>query len=252
MDSDWSGEDGKIHPVALKTEAGRWEMELSHPLGVFSHLPASSKQEDGKIHPVAYASCSVSKSEKNYLIIDLETLAVVWGVTHFRYYLYGHNITIYTDHAAVKAVLGAPNLTGEHAQWWNKVHGSGIGEIDIVHRARKENHHADALSRQPLLPAPTEEDSELELQLATIASAKIPDTLSELVEQQPVNVPIDSNDLSSQQLADPSLYPIILYLKEGNLPQDSKEAQEVIALAQQFTMLDGILCRMNPKQGELP
>ena len=41
-------------------------------------------------------------------------------------------------------------------------------------------------------------------------------------------------------------------MKEGNLPEDSKEAQEVIALAQQFTMLDGILCRMNPKQGELP
>ena len=90
--------------MALKTEAGRWEMELSHPLSVFSHLPASSKQEDRKIHPVAYASRSVSKSEKNYPITDLETLAVVWGVTHFRYYLYGHNVTIYTDHAAVKAV----------------------------------------------------------------------------------------------------------------------------------------------------
>ena len=148
--------------------------------------------------------------------------------------------------------MGTPNLTGKHARWWNKVHGSGIGEIDIVHRAGKENRHTDALSRQPLLPAPTEEDSELEVQVATIVSAKIPDTLSELVEQQPVNVPIDSNDLSSQQLADPSLYPIILYLKEGNLPEDSKEAQEVIALAQQFTMLDGVLCRMNPKQGEFP
>ena len=84
-----------------------------------------------------------------------------------------------------------------------------------MHQAGKENRHADALSRQPLLPAPTEEDSELEVQLATIASAKIPDTLSELVEQQPVNVSIDSNDLSSQQLADPSLYSIIHTLFEG-------------------------------------
>lgn len=48
------------------------------------------------------------------------------------------------------------------------------------------------------------------------------------------------------------MYPIILYLKEGNLPEDSKEAQEVIALAQQFTILDGVLCGMNPEQGELP
>lgn len=85
------------------------------------------------MHPVAYASRSVLKSKKNYPITDLETLAVVWGVTHFRYFLYGHNVTIYTDHAAVKAVLRTPNLTGKHARWKNKAHCSGIGEIDIVH-----------------------------------------------------------------------------------------------------------------------
>ena len=148
--------------------------------------------------------------------------------------------------------MGTSNLTGKHARWWNKLHGSGTGEIDIVHRAGRENHHADALSHQLLLPAPTEEDSELQVQVAIIAYAKIPDTLSELVGQHSVNVPIDSNNLSSQQLADPSLYPTILYLKEGNLPEDSKEAQEVIALAQQSTILDGVLCRMSPTQGELP
>jgi len=35
-------------------------------------------------------------------------------------------VTICTDHAAVKAVIGTPNLTG-------KLCGSGIGEIDIMH-----------------------------------------------------------------------------------------------------------------------
>ena len=148
--------------------------------------------------------------------------------------------------------MGTPNLSGKHARWWNKVHGCGIGDIDIVHQAGRENHHADALSHQPLLPAPTEEDSKLEVQVATIASAKVPDTLIELVEHQPVNAPIDSNNLSSQLIADPSLNPIILYLKESNLPEYRKKAQEVIALAQQFRILDGVLCRMNPKQGELP
>ena len=51
---------------------------------------------------VAYASHSISSTEANYAITDLETLAVVWAVTHFRYYLYGHKVTIITDHAAVK------------------------------------------------------------------------------------------------------------------------------------------------------
>jgi len=60
-------------------------------------------------------------------------VAVVWGVAHFRYYLYGHKVNIYTDHAAVKTILGTPNLTGKHACWWSKLYGSDISEIDIVH-----------------------------------------------------------------------------------------------------------------------
>ena len=75
----------------------------------------SQYQGDKKLHLVAYASCSVSTAESNYAITNLEMLAVVWAVTHFRYYLYGHNVTVTTDHAAVKAVLGVPNLTGQHA-----------------------------------------------------------------------------------------------------------------------------------------
>ena len=69
----------------------------------------SQYQEDNKLHPVAYASRSVSTAESNYAITNLETLAVVWAVTHFKYYLYGHKVTIITDHAAVKAILGTPN-----------------------------------------------------------------------------------------------------------------------------------------------
>jgi len=51
--------------------------------------------------PIAYASFSLSKSERNYAVTDLETLADVWALSHFHYYLYGHQVTIYTHHAAV-------------------------------------------------------------------------------------------------------------------------------------------------------
>ena len=98
---------------------------------------------------------------------DLETLAVVWAVTHFRYHLYGHVVTILTDHAAVKAILGAPNLSGKHARWWSRVYGSGIKKVEIVHRAGSKNRHADALSRQPVELAPAEL-VDAEVQIATI------------------------------------------------------------------------------------
>ena len=63
----------------------------------------SQKQEDGKLHPIAYASRALSKPERNYSVTELETLAVVWAITHFRSHLYGGRVTVLTDHSAVKA-----------------------------------------------------------------------------------------------------------------------------------------------------
>ena len=82
----------------------------------------SQVHDDGKLHPVAYASRSLSKSERNYSVTELETLASVWAVTHFCPYLYGQTVTALTDHSAVKAVLGTANPSGKHARWWTKVY----------------------------------------------------------------------------------------------------------------------------------
>ena len=56
-------------------------------------------QEDKRLHPIAFASQVLTPAER---ITDLETLAVVGAVSHFHYYLYGHRVTIITDHSAVK------------------------------------------------------------------------------------------------------------------------------------------------------
>ena len=58
----------------------------------------SSQMEQGLLHTVSYASRSLSSPEKNYSISELETLAVVWTIQHYRAYLYGHEVTVVTDH----------------------------------------------------------------------------------------------------------------------------------------------------------
>ena len=115
----------------------------------------SQMQEDGKLHPVAYASRALNPSEKNYSVTELETLAVVWAVTHFHSYLYGNCVHVITDHAAVKAMLETPNPTGKHARWWTRVYGAGVRDVRITYRAGRENVTADALSRSPIGPAQT-------------------------------------------------------------------------------------------------
>ena len=78
----------------------------------------------------------------------METLAVVWALSHFHYYLYGHKVKVITDHTAIKAILDSPNPLARHARWWTRVFGQGI-ELSIIHRAGKENIVADALSCSP-------------------------------------------------------------------------------------------------------
>ncbi len=136
----------------------------------------SQPQEDGLTHPVAYASRSLSQSERNYSVTELETLAVVWAITHYHCHLYGHPVTVYTDHTAVKAVLETPNPSGRHARWWTKVYGSGVGEVRIVYRPGKNNASADTLSRSPVIPAPSEGLGEGELQVAAVTCESGVDT----------------------------------------------------------------------------
>ena len=130
----------------------------------------SQRQEDNRLHPVAYAGQSVSATEANYAVTNLETLAVVLAITHFRYYLYWHNVTVITNHAAVKVILEAPKLNGQHAKRWNKVYIWQWHKIDIVHRAGNGKQHADILSKQPVLPAPPDDGVGEEVKVALISS----------------------------------------------------------------------------------
>ena len=205
-------------------------------------------QGDGRPHPVAYASRALTPAESNYAITELETLAVVWACSHFHAYLYGHNVVIYTDHSAVKAILGAPSLNGKHARWWTKVYGSGIRDIQIQHRTGRENTNADALSRSPQMPAPPEGTVEAEVQVATVStSAELNDMdVEQLLELPPAtSVP---DDFGAEQLKDPHLAELISYLAKEDLPQDPHRAHKIAAKASMFAMVDNILYFIDPKR----
>ena len=76
----------------------------------------SQKQPDGKVAPIAYSLC-LQGHEKNYGISELEALAVVWIIKHFRTYLYGHPCDVITDHKALQALLNIPHPSGKLARW---------------------------------------------------------------------------------------------------------------------------------------
>ncbi len=70
-----------------------------------------------KLQPLAYASHTLNKAESNYSTTHLEALAVVWALRHFRDIIYGYQIHVRTDHAAVVELFNTKTLTGKLARW---------------------------------------------------------------------------------------------------------------------------------------
>ena len=60
---------------------------------VLSHI-----MEDGQERPVAYTSRTLTPAEKNYLQLEKEGLAIIFGVKKFHNYLFGRKFSIESDH----------------------------------------------------------------------------------------------------------------------------------------------------------
>ena len=54
---------------------------------------------------VAFASRFLNNNKERYSINELELLGVVWAIKYFKYYLFGKNFTVLTDHRALFSVL---------------------------------------------------------------------------------------------------------------------------------------------------
>ena len=204
----------------------------------------SQRQPDGKIHPVAFASSALSPCEKNYSVTELETLAVVWAVSHFQCYLYGQEVVVYTDHSAVCTILSSPHGSGKHARWWVKVHGGGIKSMQIGHRSGRENTNADALSRSPGASTESEDSNE------TVAMQLQSEEVSDLLQVVPgAYLPIQSDVLAKEQRKDSKVQAVIQFLTDGTVPEDKKLSRAVIRQSSLFILSDDVLYYLDPKRG---
>ncbi len=75
-------------------------------------------EESKRPHVIAYASRVLTAAESKYSVTHLESLAVVWGLKHFRDIILGYPITVYVDHTAVTQLFHGKNFTGHLARWY--------------------------------------------------------------------------------------------------------------------------------------
>lgn len=105
-----------------------------------------SQNIDGKEKVIAYASRTLSKSERRYCVTRNELLAVVHFVKHFRHFLYGRKFTVRTDHSSLQWLVNFKNAEDQLARWLEIL---SSYNMKILHRPGAKHSNADALSRIP-------------------------------------------------------------------------------------------------------
>ena len=94
--------------------------------------------------PVSYASRKLLAAERNYASIEKECLALVWAVDKFRYYLYGKEFIIETDHRPLTYLQNFRDKNPRLTRWALSLQPY---KFTVVYIPGKDNHGADILSR---------------------------------------------------------------------------------------------------------
>lgn len=103
--------------------------------------------QNEQLHPICYYSRKMNVHESKYSSIELEALAVVAALKEFRPYIEGAGTTtIVTDSSAVCSLMKNKNLQGRLAKFQLAIQAF---DIKFSHRAGKDNHLCDYMSRYP-------------------------------------------------------------------------------------------------------
>ena len=95
---------------------------------------------------IAYASRTLTKSERRYCVTRKEMLALVNFVKYYKHYLYGKKFTVRTDHGSLRWLMQFKNPEGQVARW---IEFLSSFDMKIEHRPGRTHKNADGVSRIP-------------------------------------------------------------------------------------------------------
>ena len=111
-------------------------------------IGAVLSQIDGKTErPVAFASRTLSMTERKYSTSEREALAAVFACEHWYMYLYGRKFTLRTDHQALKTLLSTSATEHKPLRIYRWVDRLLQFDFQVEHISGSNNVVADMLSR---------------------------------------------------------------------------------------------------------
>jgi len=118
-----------------------------------------SQGQIGKDLPIAYASRSFNKAGRNYSTVEKELAAIVWGIKHFRPYLYGRKFKIVSDHKPLTWIMSVKDPGSRLLRWCIKLEEY---DYEIMYKPGVQNSNADALTRLGALAKESNDPDELD------------------------------------------------------------------------------------------
>lgn len=98
---------------------------------------------------IAFASRSLTSSERKFTATERECLAVLWAIEKWRPYLEGYHFTVHTDHSCLLWLHKLKDPQGRLGRWVLRLQQY---DYNVIHRKGKDNTVADFLSRTPYEP----------------------------------------------------------------------------------------------------
>lgn len=107
----------------------------------------AQKDHSNRERVIAYASHSLTQSERKWSTYDRELWAIVWSIRHFKHYLQNCHFQIVSDHKPLIGLRKIPidnDVTGRRARWAIEI---DVMDWTIVHKKGSTHTNADTMSR---------------------------------------------------------------------------------------------------------
>jgi len=200
----------------------------------------SHKMPSGDEQPIAYASRTLSDAEHNYLQLEIEGLACIFGVKEFHNYFFGHPFEMIMDHKPLLGILrgdkALPAQASARIKRWLLFLSNN--EYQLCFRDTKSHANADALSQLPLLDQP-------------LKSSPPPELV--LLSRQLENFPVSADQIRTWTHRDVRLSKVLQYVQYGWPKQVEPDLAVFLSKTLELSAYDGCLLWGNrvvvPRQG---